>query len=200
MSWRRRFGARPIRPPSPRALRPWLDPAAQRTACRRTCLYRRHPAPKDRGDISGRRQRRLRALLRRPFLKRAAGVKSLRIAISPGKLIVDIDGASRIFAPRRLRVRRNKPVHDRLHGFGFRSCEINPAGRNGGLWRIGGSRLPGRAPFDDFGPAAALSDHQDRRRRQNISSTKIHDAKIQLFTRDNDRSPIRFPAGRVGVR
>ena len=82
------------------------------------------------------RKRRLRALLRRAFLKWALGIKALGTAVRACELIVDIGGAARILSARRFRVWWNDPVYDRFYGFGFVGGEENQAVCDGRLWRV----------------------------------------------------------------
>ncbi len=75
---------------------------------------------------SRRGQGGLIALLGRPVQEGRAHVKPLGAAIGSGQLPVDEDAAAGILTPRRLRVRRNQPVHQSFDGSAFLGSEIDP--------------------------------------------------------------------------
>src|SRR5262249_49365734 len=84
----------------------------------------------ERGEAIAYRARRS-ALVLRPLLLRAlhegrTDVVAVRLAVGPGELPVDEDGATHVLAAGCLRVGRNEAVGDRLHGAPFRPREEAP--------------------------------------------------------------------------
>src|ERR1700733_1911345 len=73
-----------------------------------------------------RRHRRLRALLAGAIVKRPAHVEAIKVAVGPGELTINEDGAPDVFSARGFRIGRNEPIDQGFDGSPFLRGEIMP--------------------------------------------------------------------------
>jgi hypothetical protein len=117
---------------------------------------------------------RLRALLLHSLLEGRPVVMPDVVAVRPRELAIDVHGAPGVFATRRIRIRRNDAISNRLDGLSFRRREVLPRSRTHRMWRIACIRFPGQIAGNKRSPGKRSAEQQKRGACKKVAATNWH--------------------------